>query len=203
MYIFMTGIKFVQVNLHHAKGASAVLCRRFKKEGLEVALIQEPWSNKRKILGVLTQNSNLFYDEQQDSPRTAVLVRKTLKCYPITEFIRRDIVAVMVEVPTTRGKTEIAVASAYFPGDVPEVPPPEIASFVQFCKENNKSFIIGCDANAHHTVWGSTDINSRGESLLEYLSSNNIDICNNGDKPTFLCNQTRGLGSNTVQRCNL
>lgn len=40
---------------------------------------------------------------------------------------------VMVEVLlTTSGKTEIAVASAYFPGDYPEVPPPEIASFVQF-----------------------------------------------------------------------
>lgn len=91
----------------------------------------------------------------------------------------------MVEVPTTKGKTEVAVASAYFPGDSPEVPPPEIVSFVSYCRQNKTSFIIGCDANAHHTVWGSTDINGRGECLLDYLSSSNIDICNIGNKPTF------------------
>lgn len=181
----MKFIKFLQVNLHHAKGASSVLSRRFRKEGLDVALIQEPWYNKGKILGIETNKCNLFYDGNQSSPRTAVLINNTLKCYPLTEFIQRDIVAVMVEVPTTRGITEVVIASAYFPGDALEVPPPEIVSFVNHCRKINKSFIIGCDANAHHTVWGSTDINSRGECLLDYLCSSNIDICNKGNEPTF------------------
>lgn len=179
-------MKFLQVNLHHAKGASAVLSRRFKKDALDMVLIQEPWSNKGKILGIQMQSGKLYYDNTQGSPRTAILVNKAVKCYPVTEFIKRDIVAVMVEVPTTRGSAELIVASAYFPGDVTEAPPPEIASFVKFCRDNNKAFIIGCDANAHHTVWGSTDINSRGEGLLEFLSSNNVDICNNGNKATFV-----------------
>lgn len=150
-----------------------------------MALIQEPWYNKGKILGIETNKCNLFYDGNQSSPRTAVLINNTLKCYPLTEFIQRDIVAVMVEVPTTRGITEVVIASAYFPGDALEVPPPEIVSFVNHCRKINKSFIIGCDANAHHTVWGSTDINSRGECLLDYLCSSNIDICNKGNEPTF------------------
>lgn len=121
-----------------------------------MALLQEPWSNKGKILGIQTQNCKLFYDEKQSSPRTAVLIDKTLNCYPITEFFKRDMIAIMVEIPTSRGKTEVVVASAYFPGDTPEVPPPEIDSLVHYCRANNKSFIIGCDANTHHTVWGST-----------------------------------------------
>ena len=41
------------------------------------------------------------------------------------------------------------------------------------------------DLGKHHAIWGSTDINKRGECLFEYILSNNIDICNRGNKPTF------------------
>ena len=30
--------------------------------------------------------------------------------------------------------------------------------------------ILGCDANAHHIIWRSSDINCRGETLLQFLS---------------------------------
>lgn len=40
--------------------------------------------------------------------------------------------------------------------------------------------IIGEDANYHHTVWGSTNINSRGNSLLAFVSSSNLQFLNNG-----------------------
>lgn len=53
-------------------------------------------------------------------------------------------------------------------------------------KKINAQFVIGCDANAHHTIWSSTDINKRGEDLLNYISSNNIDIRNKGNSPTFV-----------------
>lgn len=116
-------IKFLQVNLHHAKGASGILCRRFIRENLDVALIQEPWSNDNRILGISTPKCKLFYDSTQTAPRAAILIRDNLKFTPVTEFIKKDIVAIQLEVPTTRGKTEIIVASAYFPGDDVEIPP--------------------------------------------------------------------------------
>jgi len=33
-------------------------------------------------------------------------------------------------------------------------------------------------ANAHHNVWGSSDINDRGESLLDFILSTNLYIAN-------------------------
>lgn len=182
----MSHIKIIQVNLHHAKGASAVLSRRFANERLDVGLIQEPWVNNGRVLGCPSQNCRLLYDESQSKPRTAILVSRKIKFVPITEFITRDIVAIKMEVPTTRGKTEVCIASAYFPGDTDDIPPLEVARFVDYCKKINSQFIIGCDANAHHTIWSSTDINKRGEDLLSYISSNNIDICNRGYSPTFV-----------------
>ena len=40
-------------------------------------------------------------------------------------------------------------------------------------------------SNAHHTIWGSSDINPRGENLLAYCGSADLNFCNVGNKPTF------------------
>ena len=182
----MSSFRCIQANLHHAKGASSVLGRRFVKEQLAVALIQEPWVNKNKVLGLSLNNSKLIYCETASNPRTAVLLNRNVKFIPITDFIQRDVVAITVEVPTTYGKQEMVVASAYFPGDQDDIPPPEVAALIRYCRTINKPFLIGCDANAHHTIWSSSDINTRGEYLLEYLTSNEVHVCNVGTEPTFI-----------------
>ena len=48
------------------------------------------------------------------------------------------------------------------------------------------TLIVGADSNAHHTIWGSSDISQRGESLLDLISNNNLTICNTGDEPSFI-----------------
>jgi hypothetical protein len=49
---------------------------------------------------------------------------------------------------------------------------------------------MGCAANAHHTLWGSTSINPREECLMEFLVSSNLNILNHCNKPTFVvCNR--------------
>ena len=42
------------------------------------------------------------------------------------------------------------------------------------------------DANAHHVIWGSSDINVRGELLYDYVLSNNIYVCKKGNNSTFI-----------------
>jgi hypothetical protein len=37
----------------------------------------------------------------------------------------------------------------------------------------------------HHKEWGSTNCNGRGEALIDFLSSNNLEILNQGNEPTF------------------
>ena len=46
-------------------------------------------------------------------------------------------------------------------------------------------FLISADANSHHTVWGSSDINNRRDGLLNYILSNDLYILNKGSRPTF------------------
>jgi hypothetical protein len=69
---------------------------------------------------------------------------------------------------------ELIVASAYLPYDSDEPPPTkEVRDVIDYCTSRKKQLIIGCDANAHHILWGSTDTNPRGVSFMEYLITSN------------------------------
>lgn len=57
---------------------------------------------------------------------------------------------------------------------------------MEYCFTEKRHLIIGTDANSHHTIWGSTDINERGEILLEALVRNSMTIINIGNEPTFV-----------------
>ena len=40
--------------------------------------------------------------------------------------------------------------------------------------------------NARHEIWGSTEINERGECLFGFICSSNQELCNKGRTPTFV-----------------
>lgn len=56
----------------------------------------------------------------------------------------------------------------------------------EFSIDSGRSLVLGCDTNAHHTLWGSTNINTERENLIEFLSSTNLEILNRGNVPTFV-----------------
>jgi hypothetical protein len=55
---------------------------------------------------------------------------------------------------------------------------------VHHCEKEN-FYLVGYDSNTHHSVWGSTNCNSRGEALLEFLNTTNFEILNRGNEPTY------------------
>jgi hypothetical protein len=61
-----------------------------------------------------------------------------------------------------------------------------LEKLVTGCRAEGTHLINGCDANTHHTSWGSTNINNRGESLFNYIMANGLDIMNKGNRPTFV-----------------
>ena len=72
------------------------------------------------------------------------------------------------------------------PYDSTEPPPSEEnAGLVGDCRRRGRGLIIGCDANSHHAVWGSTNINARDEALLEYLVRTGLQITNRGREASF------------------
>lgn len=46
--------------------------------------------------------------------------------------------------------------------------------------------MLCCDAVAHNDVWGKSDTNGRGISVLDFIVSRELLNCNSGNEPTFL-----------------
>jgi hypothetical protein len=101
-------------------------------------------------------------------------------------FSCRDLAAVLVKYIEDGAERWLVVCSACLPYDSEDPPPPrEFEEFLQYCKNENLDLVMECDSNAHHTTWGNTNFNDRGEALLEFLNSSNFVILNQGNEPTF------------------
>jgi hypothetical protein len=120
------------------------------------------------------------------------------------ELCSSDTTTVRITYTYNGGCKEIIVASAYLPYDSAEPPPTkELRDIINYCHNGKKQLIIGCDANASHTFWGSTGSNRRRESHMEFLVSSKLNILNCGNEPTFVvCNRKEvidlTLGTNKI-----
>ncbi|KAG8238577.1 hypothetical protein J437_LFUL018406 [Ladona fulva] len=82
----------------------------------------------------------------------------------------------------------IVICSSYLPYDAPELPPNrELEDLVNFCKTKRWD-LVGCDSISHHSVSGSSDVNPRGGSILEYLMTIELQLLNRVSQPTFMNN---------------
>ncbi|RVE40858.1 hypothetical protein evm_014493 [Chilo suppressalis] len=91
--------------------------------------------------------------------------------YPTLEanysLILPDLTAIRL-LSDTPSLPEVILASAYCPGDA-EIPLPEFERLVTHCEQEGLELIIAADSNAHHTLWGSHDTNTRASASLKCL----------------------------------
>ncbi|XP_046145432.1 uncharacterized protein LOC123988725 [Osmia bicornis bicornis] len=181
------GTRFSQINLQHCKAATDILLYRLTMGQTDIALIQEPWIHKERVGGLNTGCGSLYYDITSTRPRACVFVKKEITALKLNEFCTTDLSAVKVKLNLGGNTSELVVCSAYLPYDS-EGPPPtrELRALIDHCAVNGLHLVIGCDANSHHTVWGSTNTNGRGTALLEYLATTGLEILNIGSSPTFV-----------------
>ena len=185
-------LTFSQINLHHCTTASLALNEWFARQekrgnsGVEcsdakIALIQEPYLSRGKVQG-LHKNLKIFRGSNGPKIRACIATTDNIEAWLLTQFSNQDQTAIGLRM----GGNILVVASTYMPYDSIDPPPPKILEeLTLFCKEKKWSLLIGADANSHNTVWGSTDTNQRGDKLLDFILSSDLQICNVGDKPTF------------------
>ena len=183
-------LKILQINVHHCVAASAALSAYIVKQDIDIALIQEPWIHKGKIKGLSIPDRGLIVAQTSGNPRTCIVAKHVLNLMPLWDLCSRDLVVAKVGVVGEGARREIILGSGYLPHDQQGHPPTEEIQRL-IINGTREPLILGCDANAHHMVWGSTDINSRGEKLLEFILESNLEIMNKGNEPTFV-NAVRG-----------
>ena len=180
---------FLQSNLQHSAGATSLIGRHIAVMQTNIYLLQEPWVYKGRVRGLGQLGSSLYYKRDSlQNPRACVYVDRRIESHLIAEFCHRDLVALRLLLKDKQGRTKpLVVCSAYLPYDSKDSHPTrELVELVEYCRDRGLPLIVGCDANAHHLVWGSTDTNSRGTCLLEYLNTTDLEILNRGSTPTFV-----------------
>ncbi len=173
-------LKVVQINLQHSRNATDNLRVLLAEEGLDICIIQEPWVYDSMVKGFQDAPYNILYINK-GKPRTCLLAKKNIKIFLCTQFSTADLTVARVELTDDRS---IIIASCYMAHDRPS--PPEEVEHLLSSTVAGDVIILGCDANARHTIWGSTMINERGESFLDFININNLTICNSGTNQTFL-----------------
>ncbi len=179
-------LQFHQVNLHRCKAAIIEVNQSIPIKGQTIILIQEPYVKNNRIKNFNLNKFNLFSKVSQNKPRTCILATKDTELLLLSQLSTEDLTVASLTTKVNGGSKQIIIASGYMPSERHVLPPtPEVINLINHCKSNNVPLILGCDANAHHTVWGSTDVNEKGDSLFEFIMSSNLTVLNRGAEFTF------------------
>lgn len=193
-------VKIVQINLGRRNAAAVGLNNLINLDKYEIALIQEPYTYTRKI-GKLDNKGTIYENSRNDEdPRSCIWINSNLskpaEAIQLLEFSDKDCVAVKINLSEIEGKREIIICSAYFPG-INEagrnVISDKLNKLIEYCNSKHIELIVGCDANAHNIIWGSKNDCARGKVLLEYLTTNNLFLVNEGDSPTWERNSSQDV----------
>ena len=187
-----SNIKCSQINLQHCHAAAHSFYEQLASSmHTHLALIQEPYCPFARVVGV-PSNLALHVGKFGARVRAAIVTSKTLGAWTLHQFSDEDMVAVGLKI-TNHGREELLIAaSVYMPYESPDPPPTrKLQDLVDFCADRGLRLLLGCDTNAHHTQWGSTNVNNRGEALLEYILGSDLMVCNQGNQPTFVAQDRR------------
>lgn len=184
-------VRIAQINLQHKRTATINLCRLIQNGTAQVTLVQEPYFRKGNFyLGNLVNPvfATFSKNEMANSrvmPRACVLVNNAIVATLISELTTRDVCAITIDVSVGNLNRKYVYCSVYLPHNEPS-PTDAFKQVIAYCTSKGLPLIVGSDANAHHIIWGSSDINLRGFSLMEYLSSTDLGLLNIGNRPTFM-----------------
>ena len=89
------------------------------------------------------------------------------------------------------GGSGMYISSVYMAHDK-DAPPTEFKDFINSIGPSN--LVAGCDVNARHSIWGSSEINERGELLFDFICSSNLELCNRGSTTFIFPSSDRSVG---------
>ena len=187
---FPTSLTVLQLNCQKKAAVNNEVDKFINDGRADIILLQEPAQIKGKIKNISRDNNIFVGTENDEKVRTCIITSPGLKAFKLNQFSNRDQTTIILQTGIINER--IVFSSIYMPHDSQNSPPEQITKdLINHCLRNNLKLVICTDCNSHNEIWGSSDNNRRGEDLLDYIVTTELEICNLGNTPTFV-NAIRG-----------
>lgn len=67
------------------------------------------------------------------------------------------------------GEARVKTVLVYMPYDGSDQPGEKVRELGDISSRRGLKLVLGCDANEHHSQWGSADNNKKGESVFDFI----------------------------------
>ena len=176
-------LKFIQINCHKSEAAITELM----KQNFSISLIQEP-QIYRSTVGYVDRSQYNIFVAKENRARAAIIAKKDINVWALDDYTDHDMVSVITKF---RDKNWV-LASVYLDINL-SVEKDLLLALVDYCNTNEIPLLVGMDCNAHSPIWGSADNNARGTQLEDLIASNNLNVINRGNTPTFVTSRAKSV----------
>ena len=163
-------------SLHRHIGPKGLLPRI-----LPVALVQEPIVHRDSISGFSSYKTLSV----SSNPRAAIVTLESANITMLSHFSHRDFVASSLIV----NSRNYLIGSLY-----QDISSNEVNFDPSLWASTFNNIVVAGDSNAHSTLWGSAQNNTRGDFWEEFLLLHDFEIANRGTECTF----ENHLGSSVI-----
>lgn len=178
----ISSLKIVQLNMSRASAVSDQLLAYCQEEGVDIALVQEPYTNRGKLSGFEVAPIRCYLSKgsrRRGAPKyrdygAAIIV------------FNQDLVVAARDVEATENFVSIdldcgddglvTLISGYFKYRVPTAI--HVAALELLISNITDKVLISLDANAFHKRWFSRISDARGEALAMFIDAHALEIAN-------------------------
>jgi ribonuclease HI len=180
--IDQSSLKCIQINLGRGFDAHEELVSLINQESIDLVFISEPYLGKNKFIKNISNYSIHQFQSNNSTIKSAIIIKKAVfSTLSISSHSDSNIAIVQIRDSNNR---KVYLISLYVE---PRIDPlGTLDKLKQFVETNPFSdFVICGDFNAWHTMWNCHKNNHRGEKISQFITDNNLIVCNQGNSPTF------------------